>query len=141
MNRNIVDRIAMYINSRIEVLDKTFSDPIVILTRDNFDKVISMHRVVVVDFTTEWCNPCKAYLPVFRRVARKFLAKERENIVFAIIDTDRESEIADRYHVENIPTTLIFVDGHVVDVIVGVVTEQKLIDKLENILVEIRQRR
>ncbi len=124
------------IERKINEIERELGDPLLYLDKDNFDKVLSKYRVVVVEFSAPWCNPCKAYTPVFKRVARK-LASPEKGIVFAYLDTDKAAEIADRYNVENIPSTIIFVNGHIADVIIGATQESKLEERVRNIIKEV----
>jgi thioredoxin 1 len=124
------------VEKKINELERELGDPLLYLDKGNFDKILSKYKVVVVEFSAPWCNPCKAYTPVFKRVARK-LANPDKGVVFAYLDTDKAPEIADRYNVENIPSTIIFVNGHIADVIIGATQESKLEERVRNIVREV----
>lgn len=72
-------------------------------------------KLVVVDFTADWCPPCLAMKHdvwpdprVARAVADRFVP--------VLIDTDRDGATTARYGVEGIPTVLVLAgDGRVVD--------------------------
>ena len=132
----VVEEIKRLVDEKLREIDEKLGDPLLYLDKNSFDKVLSKYRVVVVEFATPWCNPCKAYTPVFRRVARKLAAPEK-GVVFAYLDTDKAPEIADRYSVDNIPTTIIFVNGHIADVILGATQESKLYERVQNIVREV----
>ncbi|ABM80962.1 thioredoxin family protein [Hyperthermus butylicus] len=136
MSNDIVRELRSLIEKKVNELDKELGDPLIYLNKDNFDEVLKNYKVVVVEFSAPWCNPCKAYTPVFKRVARR-LADPEKGIVFAYLDTDEAPDIADRYSVDNIPTTIIFVNGHVADVILGVTQESKLTERVQNIVKEL----
>ena len=134
--KTLASDISSLVEKRIETLEKELGDPLLYPNKNDFDKLLSKYKVVVVEFATPWCNPCKAYTPVFKRVARR-LSNPMKGVVFAYLDTDKASEIADRYNIENIPTTIIFVNGHVADVILGATQESKLTERVRNILREV----
>ncbi len=132
----LAKEIEKLVSKKIEAIEREMGDPLIYADKDNFDKILSEYKVVVVEFSAPWCNPCKAYTPVFKRVARR-LADPAKGIVFVYLDTDKAPEIADRYSVENIPTTIIFVNGHVADVIIGATQESKLVERVKNIAKEV----
>ncbi len=134
--REEAEKITKLVEKKIEEIEKTLGDPLIYADKDNFDQLLNKYKVVVVEFSAPWCNPCKAYTPVFKRVARKLMNPEK-GIVFVYLDTDKAPEIADRYSVENIPTTIIFVNGHVADVIIGATQESKLEERVNNIVKEV----
>ncbi len=57
-----------------------------------------------------------------KKVAEKYKGKA----VFGRLNVDENQKIADKYSVLNIPTTLIFVNGQLVDSLVGAVDEDTL---------------
>jgi len=134
--KSIGEQIEKLVEEKIKQLELELGDPLVYADKD-FDKLLEKYPIVVVEFAAPWCNPCKAYTPVFRRVARKVMNKYGDKIVFVYLDTDKLPEIADRYSIENIPTTIVFVNGHVADVIIGATQESRLEDKVLSIAREV----
>ncbi len=134
--REEAEKLVKAVEKKLNMLERELGDPLLYLDKENFDKILSRYKVVVVEFSAPWCNPCKAYTPVFKRVARK-LASPEKGVVFAYLDSDKAPEIADRYNVENIPTTIIFVNGHIADVIIGATQESKLAERVQNIVREV----
>ncbi len=134
-----IEEIKELVDEKIKIIEKELGDPLLYASKDDFDKILSRYKVVVVEFSAPWCNPCKAYTPVFKRVARK-LSNPDKGIVFVYLDTDQAPEIADRYSVDNIPTTIIFVNGHVADVIMGATQESRLEERVLNIVKEVIER-
>ena len=76
------------------------------LTKDNFKDTIEKGGIVFIDWWAEWCGPCKAFAPVYERVAAA-----NPDITFAKIDTDKEQELATAFSIRSIPTLMIFRDG------------------------------
>lgn len=79
-------------------------------------------EVAVVDFWAAWCGPCKAMKPVFSEVAGQYAGQAQ----FGAVDVDRYPSLAQKYNVQAIPTILIFKNGKVADVLVGVLSKSKL---------------
>ncbi len=124
------------IDSRIESIEKEHKPPVEKLTEENFEKEIRRAPIAVVLFTAPWCQPCKAFEPLFEIVARKLVNDERYRgkLVFGILDTDAYPHVADKYQVDKIPTIIIYYNGNVADVIVGATTEETLVRKITDII-------
>lgn len=83
--------------------------PVVELTKDNFEQVITSNATVVVDYWAPWCGPCRGFAPVFERVA-----EQNPGAVFAKVNTDEEQEIAAHFQIRSIPTLMVFRDQIIV---------------------------
>ena len=83
--------------------------PVVELTKENFEKVITSNATVVVDYWAPWCGPCRGFAPVFERVA-----EANPEVVFAKVNTDDEQEIAAHFQIRSIPTLMVFRDQIIV---------------------------
>jgi len=89
---------------------------------DFAQNVARRQGMVLVYFYTKSCGACAQYRPAFERVARRL----RDQATFAKIDAARLPELARRYGVEYVPTTLLFEDGREVERLVGIASEEKL---------------
>ena len=76
------------------------------LTASSFDETVSLPGITIVDFSAEWCGPCRAFAPTFERAAQL-----NPEIRFCKVDTEAESELAAQARVSSIPTLLVFRDG------------------------------
>ena len=74
-------------------------------------------------FSATWCGPCKVFKPVMNEIAG-------EGYHVEFIDIDNLSELANKYNVRSVPTTVIEENGIEVDRIVGSVPKQQVLDKL-----------
>lgn len=75
------------------------------LTKENFDKTIEDHSIVVLDFWAQWCGPCRAFGPTFEAASEK-----HADIVFGKINTDEEQELAAAFGIRGIPAVAVFRD-------------------------------
>ncbi len=77
---------------------------------------------LLVDFTAEWCPPCKLMVPVLDELA----AERAGRLTIAKVDVDAEPEVAARYGVQSMPTMIVFVDGEQVGRFVGARPKRQL---------------
>ncbi|MFC9673789.1 thioredoxin [Streptomyces sp. NPDC056949] len=97
------------------------------VTDADFDtEVLGAGRPVLVEFTAEWCGPCRQLAPVLRSIADE----ERERLDVVVIDVDRNPETAVRYGVLSMPTLMVFKDGEPVWSRVGARSKRRLLEEL-----------
>ena len=86
----------------------------------DFDEVTKEGKVLVDCFAT-WCGPCKMLSPVIDK-----LADEKKEISFYKLDVDNALEVSKKYGIMSIPTLLYFIDGNLVESIVGLRSKSEL---------------
>ena len=94
---------------------------------NNFDELLTVSDLpVLVDFYATWCGPCKMMAPILEQVNQQI--KDKLRIVK--IDTDKYPQLASRYHIESLPTLVLFKNGQPVDRIEGVIQSPQLVERL-----------
>lgn len=73
------------------------------LTQENFEKVVTGNKIVIIDFWAPWCGPCKSFAPVFEAAAEK-----HPDVVFAKVNSDDEQGLSAHFGIRSIPTILLF---------------------------------
>ncbi|MFE5540610.1 thioredoxin [Streptomyces sp. NPDC056492] len=86
-------------------------------------------RPVLVEFTADWCGPCRQLAPVLSAIA----AEEAERLKVVQIDADNNPATVVRYGVLSMPTLLVFRDGEPVKQMVGARAKRKLLQELEEV--------
>jgi thioredoxin 1 len=83
--------------------------PVIELTKENFEQVVTSNPTVIVDYWAPWCGPCRGFAPVFEKVSEM-----HPDVVFAKVNTDEEQEIAGHFQIRSIPTLMVFRDQVIV---------------------------
>jgi thioredoxin 1 len=78
--------------------------------KGNFDSIINETRPVIVDFHALWCGPCKVQSPIISEIAAEF--GDRLRVIK--IDVDKNPVIAGKYHIQGVPTVILFKNGQLV---------------------------
>lgn len=76
------------------------------ITTETFSDTIEKNDIVLVDFWATWCPPCRAFGPVFEAAS-----EENQDITFAKVDTDAETDLAGQAGISSIPTLMAFREG------------------------------
>lgn len=88
----------------------------------SFSELINGEKPTFVDFSAEWCGPCKMMAPILAQ-----LKSEVGDMVRIIkIDVDRNPQTASAYNIQSVPTLMLFKGGNVVWRQSGVVPTEQL---------------
>ncbi|WP_107093121.1 thioredoxin [Streptomyces sp. MMG1121] len=93
-------------------------------------EVLRSDLPVLVEFTADWCPPCRQMGPVLSALA----AEEGERLKVVQLDVDTNPEITNAYQVLSMPTFMLFRDGEPVKAMVGARPKRRLLAELADVL-------
>lgn len=84
--------------------------------------------MLILKFSAGWCQPCKKLVPIFENVKKLF-----QNIEFNEVDIDTNPDLALQFKIMSVPTLVFIKDGVEIGRIVGLVREQDIINKVDDL--------
>jgi thioredoxin 1 len=93
-------------------------------------EVLGAGLPVLVEFTADWCPPCRQMGPVLRAIA----AEEGERLKVVQLNVDLNPETTNAYKVLSMPTFMVFRDGEPVKAMVGARPKRRLLEELSDVL-------
>ena len=97
------------------------------VTNANFEEeVLNSDKTVLIDFYADWCGPCKMFAPVVEAVAA-----ENEDVKVVKVNVDNAQDLAIKYQVMSIPTTVVIKNGQEVNRVVGMVSKSDLLEMVK----------
>ncbi|MFJ3338810.1 thioredoxin family protein [Streptomyces sp. NPDC086766] len=93
-------------------------------------EVLGSDLPVLVEFTADWCPPCRQMGPVLTALA----AEEGGRLKVVQLDVDTNPETTNAYKVLSMPTFMVFRDGEPVKAMVGAPPRRRLLEELSEVL-------
>jgi len=92
------------------------------MAQSKFGELINGKTPTMVDFSAEWCGPCKMMAPILEDLK----SKVGDQVKIIKIDVDRNPGLATAYEVQSVPTLMLFKKGNMVWRQSGVVPTEQL---------------
>ena len=108
-----------FVVERIIAVDHVTFD----VTEQNFGAdVLQSSLPVLVEFTADWCPPCKMIAPILHQIA---LGHE-DTLRVGMLDADANPDLVQQYQVMGLPTLLLFVNGKPVERMIGFMPRERI---------------
>jgi len=93
-------------------------------TQDDIEKLKKDNKILMLDFSAVWCQPCKEMAPIVDEIEKENPGK----IKVVRIDYDVNRQLANNMYVYEIPYIQVYVDGKIWQNIVGMMPKDKIME-------------
>ena len=101
---------------------------IITITGENFEEEVTKSEIpVLLDFWAPWCGPCKMLSPIVDDIAEEL----KDKIKVGKVNVDEQIELSSKFKVMSIPTLVLFKEGNVESILVGVRSKQEILSMIK----------
>ena len=97
---------------------------------EEYKKLISSQKLVLVDFSATWCGPCKKLSPLLEKIGHQ----RPNDVKVVMIDVDDNEAIARHNGIEELPTMAWYKDGKLELRMIGFHNEKEINETIDKFL-------
>ena len=94
-------------------------------TETQLNEILSNNKIVLIDFSTQWCVPCKKMKPIIEEIQR-----ENTTIKVLFIDADANKELVKKYQIKGVPAFIVLKNGEEYFRKIGLCNKEELTNQL-----------
>jgi thioredoxin 1 len=100
---------------------------VLVVNDENFAAEVAKAKgLVMVDFSAEWCGPCRLMAPILEEFAAEVSGRAK----VCTLDVEQAPKITAQWRVLSLPTLLFIRDGQEVGRVIGLTPKEALVAKL-----------
>ena len=92
-----------------------------------FNEMIQSNKPVLVDFSAEWCGPCKMMAPILKELKKDI----GDTATIIKVDVDKNPQAASAYQIQCVPTLILFKNGQPIWRQSGVIQKSGLLEVIK----------
>jgi len=100
------------------------------VTDQNFESFTNAPVPVLIDFWAPWCGPCHMLAPTIEQIAKDFAGQ----IFVGKLNTDENQATAAKFHIQGIPSVILFSQGREAERLVGVRPKADFVRSIQPLL-------
>ncbi len=103
----------------------------------NFEqKIVQDKPIALLTFVADWCKPSNLQKEVIKELKKEFANR----VIIALIDVDTDEALADKFNARTLPTSVLYADGDLIEILPGYQTHDFLQSYLQHIIAEIEKK-
>ena len=91
-----------------------------------FSEIIQSNAIVLVNFSTQWCVPCRKMKPIIEEIK-----EENKDLKVVFVDADINKDLVKHYTVNGVPVFIVYKNGVEDFRHVGMIDKLELINKIK----------